>query len=105
MAESGDRSSAHGAPTNTLNPWPSSACRSSGIRRFIPSTVSRCVAVVTWFYRTCVIDGILEHPVADHVRRRLVPGESPTLGLSHDNVGSCLCSVLWRPCLCVRGGS
>ncbi|MGH3376428.1 MAG: tyrosine-type recombinase/integrase [Actinoallomurus sp.] len=35
------------------------------------------------FYRTCVIDGILEHLPADHVRRPNVPPESPTLGLSH----------------------
>jgi integrase/recombinase XerD len=30
-----------------------------------------------------VIDGILEHSPADHVRRPNVPPESPTLGLSH----------------------
>ncbi|WP_200871720.1 tyrosine-type recombinase/integrase [Actinomadura welshii] len=53
------------------------------IRRFRPSTVSRRLSVVAGFYRTCVIDGILEHPPADHVRRPNVPPESPTLGLSH----------------------
>jgi integrase/recombinase XerD len=39
--------------------------------------------VVTGFYRTCVIDGVLEHSPAHHVRRPHVPPESPTLGLSH----------------------
>lgn len=53
------------------------------IRRFKPSTVSRRMAVVTGFYRTCVIDAVLEHSPADYVRRPLVPAESPTLGLSH----------------------
>ncbi|WP_433227473.1 tyrosine-type recombinase/integrase [Actinomadura formosensis] len=51
--------------------------------RFRPSTVSRRLSVVADFYRTCVIDGILEHSPADHVRRPNVPPESPTLGLSH----------------------
>ena len=38
------------------------------IRRFKPSTVSRRMAVVAgWFYRTCVIDGVLEHSPADYV--------------------------------------
>lgn len=53
------------------------------VRRFRPSTVFRRLSVVAGFYRTCVIDGILEHSPADHVRRPNVPPESPTLGLSH----------------------
>ncbi len=53
------------------------------VRRFKSSTVSRRIAVVTGFYRTCVIDAVLEHSPADYVRRPLVPPESPTLGLSH----------------------
>jgi integrase/recombinase XerD len=53
------------------------------IRRFKPSTVARRMAVVTGFYRTCVIDAAPEHSPADYVRRPLVPAESPTLGLSH----------------------
>jgi integrase/recombinase XerD len=53
------------------------------IRRFKPFTVSRRMAAVTGFYRTCVIDAVLEHSPADYVRRPLVPAESPTLGLSH----------------------
>jgi site-specific recombinase XerD len=53
------------------------------VRRFKPSTVSRRMSVVTGFYRTCVIDGVLEHSPAEYVRRPRVPAESPTLGLSH----------------------
>jgi integrase/recombinase XerD len=41
------------------------------------------MAVVTGFYRTCVIDGVLEHSLADYVGRLLVSAESSTLGLSH----------------------
>ncbi len=50
--------------------------------RYKLSTVSRRLSVVTGFYRTCVIDGLLEHSPADYVRRPHVPPESPTLGLS-----------------------
>jgi integrase/recombinase XerD len=53
------------------------------IRRFKPSTVSRRFSVVAGFYRTCVIDGILQHSPAEHVRRPAVPAESPTLGFTH----------------------
>lgn len=53
------------------------------VRRFKPSTVSRGMSVVTGFYRTCVIDTVLEHSPAEYVRRPVVPSESPTLGLSH----------------------
>jgi integrase/recombinase XerD len=53
------------------------------IRRFKPSTVSRRFSVTAGFYRTCVIDGVLEHSPADHVRRPTVPAESPTLGFTH----------------------
>jgi integrase/recombinase XerD len=51
------------------------------IRRFKPSTVSRRFSVTAGFYRTCVIDGLLEHSPAEHIRRPSVPAESPTLGL------------------------
>jgi integrase/recombinase XerD len=47
------------------------------------STVSRRMSVVAGFYRTCVLDGILDHSPAEHVRRPPVPAESPTLGLTH----------------------
>jgi site-specific recombinase XerD len=45
--------------------------------------VSRRLSVIVGFYRTCVIDNIIEHSPADYVRRPHVPPESPTLGLSH----------------------
>ena len=53
------------------------------IRRFKPSTVSRRFSVTAGFYRTCVLDGIIEHSPAEHVRRPGVPAESPTLGFTH----------------------
>jgi hypothetical protein len=45
--------------------------------------VSRNCSVTAGFYRTCVIDGVLEHSPAEHVRRPAVPAESPTLGFTH----------------------
>ena len=53
------------------------------VRRFRPSTVSRRFSVAAGFYRTCVIDGVLEHSPAEYVRRPTVPAESPTLGFTH----------------------
>jgi site-specific recombinase XerD len=53
------------------------------VRRFRPSTVSRRFSVAAGFYRTCVIDGVLERLPAEHVRRPTVPAESPTLGFTH----------------------
>ncbi len=53
------------------------------VRRFQPSIVSRRLSVVAGFYRTCVIDALLEHSPADYVRRPQVSAESPTLGLIH----------------------
>src|SRR5262249_24865315 len=52
-------------------------------RRFQPSTVSRRISVVAGLYRTCVLDSVLEHSPAEHVRRPAVPAESPTLGFTH----------------------
>jgi site-specific recombinase XerD len=52
-------------------------------RHFKPSTVSRRFSVVAGFYKTCTIDGVLEHSPAEHVRRPAVPPESPTLGFTH----------------------
>jgi integrase/recombinase XerD len=60
------------------------------IRRFKPSTVSRRFSVAAGFYRTCVLDSILEHPPAEHVRRPSVPAESPTLGFTHLQSGALL---------------
>jgi hypothetical protein len=53
------------------------------IRHFKPPTVSQRFSVVAGFYRTCVIDGLLHHSPAEHVRRPAVPPESPTLGFTH----------------------
>ena len=53
------------------------------IRRFKPSTVSRRFSVAAGFYRTCVLDGVLQHSPAEHVRRPVVAAESPTLGFTH----------------------
>jgi integrase/recombinase XerD len=53
------------------------------IGRFKPSMVSRRFSVTAGFYRTCVIDGVLEHSPAEYVRRPAVPAESPTLGFTH----------------------
>jgi integrase/recombinase XerD len=53
------------------------------IRRYKPSTVSRRFSVVAGFYRTAVIDAVLDHSPAEHVRRPAVPPESRTLGFTH----------------------
>lgn len=53
------------------------------VRRYRPSTISRRLAVVAGFYRTCVIDEVLTHSPAEYVRRPNVPPESLTLGLTH----------------------
>jgi site-specific recombinase XerD len=45
--------------------------------------VSRRTSVLSGFYRTAVIDGVLEHSPAEYVRRPTVSAESPTLGLTH----------------------
>ena len=47
------------------------------IRRFKPSTVSRRFSVIAGFYRTCVLDGVLEHSAAEHVRCPAVPPNHP----------------------------
>ena len=52
------------------------------MRRFRPSTVSRRFSLAAGFYRTCVLDGVLEHSPAEHVRRPSVPAESPALGFT-----------------------
>jgi len=53
------------------------------IGRFKPSTVFRRFSVAAGFYRTCLLDSVLEHSPAEHVRRPAVPAESPTLGFTH----------------------
>jgi integrase/recombinase XerD len=42
-------------------------------RRYAASTVSRRVAIISGFCRTCVIDRVLEHSPAEYVRRPTVP--------------------------------
>jgi integrase/recombinase XerD len=59
-------------------------------RRFKPSTVSRRFPVAAGFYRTCVIDGLLEHSPAEHVRRPSVPPQPPALGFTHLQSGALL---------------
>jgi len=36
------------------------------IRWFKPSTVSRRFSVTAGFYRTCVLDGVMQHSPAEH---------------------------------------
>src|SRR3954451_23081059 len=50
------------------------------VRRYRPSTVSRRRSVVAGFYRTCVIDAVLEHSPGKYVRRPNVPAESRSWG-------------------------
>ena len=62
------------------------SCTSGGCRRSAGSSPPRCRGgsrSLAGFYRTCVIDGVLEHSPAEYVRRPTVPAESPTLGLTH----------------------
>jgi integrase/recombinase XerD len=70
------------------------------IRRFKPSTVSRRFSVTAGFYRTCVIDGLLEHSPAEHVRRPSVPAESPTLGFTHLQFEALLTAARESPSPC-----
>ena len=67
------------------------------IRRFKPSTVSRRMSIVAGFYRTAVIDSLLEHSPAEHVRRPTVPAESPTLGLTHLQLEALLTAARQSP--------
>ena len=67
------------------------------VRRLKPSTVSRRMSIVAGFYRTAVIDGLLEHSPAEHVRRPTVPAESPTLGLTHLQLEALLTAARHSP--------
>jgi integrase/recombinase XerD len=74
------------------------------IRLFKPSTISRRFSVAVGFYRSCVIDGLLEHSPAEHVRRPAAPAESPTLGFTHlqfEALLACACTVKASPSLSV----
>jgi site-specific recombinase XerD len=70
------------------------------VRRFKPSTISRRFSVKAGFYRTCVIDGVLENSPADHVRRPTVPAESPTLGFTHLQFEALLTTARQSPHRC-----
>ena len=70
------------------------------IHHFKPSTVSRRFSVTAGFYKTCVIDGLLEHSPAEHARRPAVPTESPTLGLTHPQFEALLTAARQSPDPC-----
>ena len=70
---------AGGPPAQALPPSPA-GCRSS-----------------PGLYRTAVIDGLLEHSPAEHVRRPRVPAESPTLGLTHLQLEALLTAARQSP--------
>src|ERR1700750_3156141 len=70
------------------------------IRRFKPSTVSRRFSVSAGFYRTCALDGVIEHSPAEHVRRPAVPAESPTLGFTHLQFEALLTAARQSPNSC-----
>ena len=73
------------------------------VRRFKPSTVSRRFSVTAGFYRTAVIDGVLEHSPAEHVRRPAVPPESPTLGFTRHQEQSHVVDGQFRDALSAQG--
>ncbi|HEY6746496.1 MAG TPA: tyrosine-type recombinase/integrase [Mycobacteriales bacterium] len=55
------------------------------------------MSIVAGFYRTAVIDCLLEHSPADHIRRPTVPAESPTLGLTHLHLEALLTAARHSP--------
>jgi integrase/recombinase XerD len=62
--------------------------------------VSRRFSVAAGFYRTCVLDGLIEHSPAGHVRRPSVPAESPALGFTHLRSGALLTAARQPPNPC-----
>jgi len=67
------------------------------VRRLKPSMVSGRMSIVAGFYRTAVIDGLLEHSPVAHVRRPDVPADSPTLGLTHLQLEALLTAARQSP--------
>ena len=99
--------SSPGAPSAAWTRWPRGghtwSCPSGGckkIRRFKPSTVSRRFSAAAGFYRTCVLDSLLEHSPAEHVRRPSVPAGSPTLGFTHPQFEALLTAARESPSPC-----
>ena len=75
------------------------------VRRFKPSTVSRRFSVTAGFYRTCVIDGLLEHSPAEHVRRAFRPSGVTDSGVHPPAVrGPADYGTAVRPSLRLRPG-
>ena len=72
----------------------------AGDPRFKTSTVSRRFPVAAGFYRTCVIDGLLDHSPAEHARHPSVPPESPTPGFTHLQSGALLTAAGESPHPC-----
>ena len=86
-----------------MRPWPVKSPVQNGLPSATcpnPSTVSRRFSVTAGFYRTCALDGILEHSPAEHVRRPSVPAESPTLGFTHLQFEALLTAARQSPNSC-----
>jgi len=77
-----------GVPSGSCIRWWHSgriwSCTSGGYRKSAASSHPRFRRfwVVAGFYRTAVIEAVLDHSPAEHVRRPAVPPESPTLGFT-----------------------
>ena len=52
------------------------------------ATIGRKLSTVAGFYRICVLDGLIEHPPAEHVRQPKIDTESPTLGLDRTELSA-----------------
>ena len=52
------------------------------------ATIGRRLSTVAGFYRFAVIDGIIEHSPAEHIRRPKIDTESTTLGLDRMELGA-----------------
>src|ERR1700730_7277055 len=55
--------------------------RSREERGLARATLGRRLSTVAGFYRICVLDGLVEHSPAEHVRRPKIDTDSATLGL------------------------